>query len=125
MSVADILPPMFEQIMEDQGLTATHLRVWRCMIRQLDFVEPRPLKLDWLEATTGIDAGNLSRIVGRLIDRGYLVRDGRDGRTWRYRVPLARHTERAPEEPASDPLATGLRDETKPRTRPRTFSRGV
>jgi DNA-binding IclR family transcriptional regulator len=67
--------------------------VWRAALRYLDFVEMRPLKLAVLALDLGIPEASLSRVVGRLVERGFLRRDGREtgGGAWRYRVPLARY----------------------------------
>jgi hypothetical protein len=99
---AHLIPPVFDQILDDDDLTGRHVRVWRAALPYLDFIDAKPLKLDVLERELGIDRANLSRIVGRLVERGYLVRDGREprGGAWRYRVPLARSD--APPEPVDD-----------------------
>ncbi len=130
---AHILPPVFEQIVADDALGPRHLTVWRRALPYLDWVEPRALKLEVLARETTYAVSEVSRLVGILVDRGYLVRAGRDpsGGAWRYRVPLARAAAPLPSGPADDAPALAEPDgapgpaRAARATRRRVFSRGV
>lgn len=91
-----MLPVAVSRAAADARLRLTEFRVLLCLYGALDYHEARSIKLGTITREIGIDKGNASRAIGRLIRFGYVCRGPDDGRLRTYRLVNPRVVRRQP-----------------------------
>lgn len=74
------------EMSRDAELTCYAWRVWACVNSGLEYRNVVGLTQRKIGEITGIDQGNVSRAMRLLVERGYLVKEGREGRNVMFRV---------------------------------------
>lgn len=74
------------EMSQDAHLTCYAWRVWACVNSGLEYRNVVGLTQRRIEEITGIDQANVSRAMRLLVERGYLVKEGREGRNVIFRV---------------------------------------
>ena len=74
------------EMSQDAHLTCYAWRVWACVNSGLEYRNVVGLTQRQIGEITGIDKANVSRAMRLLVERGYLVKEGREGRNMLFRV---------------------------------------
>ena len=74
------------EMSRDAHLTCDAWRVWACVNSGLEYRNVVGLTQRRIGEITGIDKANVSRAMQLLVERGYLVKEGREGRNVMFRV---------------------------------------
>lgn len=76
-----------ELLATDQRLTDRARRVYLVLVKKLDPIEYRPVKVTWVAWVLRMHRSDASKALRQLVRAGYLVKNGRDERgVFAYRI---------------------------------------